>query len=188
MKKQEENIAAIAERIRGLRDIVGISAAEMAKALDISEQEYLEYEKGQTDFSFSFLYTVANELGLNITDLIIGESAKLDIYSYVPAGEGIVLERKQEYEYRHLAYLFKDKKIEPFYVTVEPSDIYAATNKKTHAGHEFNYILEGCMTLFIGEESIYLSEGDAIYFNSIYPHAMQAENGKPCKFLAVIAK
>ena len=38
MKKQEENIAAIAERIRGLRDIVGISAAEMAKALDISEQ------------------------------------------------------------------------------------------------------------------------------------------------------
>ena len=150
MKKQEENIAAIAERIRGLRDIVGISAAEMAKALDISEQEYLEYEKGQTDFSFSFLYTVANELGINITDLIIGESAKLDIYSYVPAGEGIVLERKQEYEYRHLAYLFKDKKIEPFYVTVEPSDIYAATNKKTHAGHEFNYILEGCMTLFNG--------------------------------------
>ena len=35
-----------------------------------------------------------------------------------------MLERKQEYEYRHLAYLFKDKKIEPFYVTVEPSDIY----------------------------------------------------------------
>ena len=54
MKKQEENIAAIAERIRGLRDIVGVSAAEMAKALDISEQEYLEYEKGQTDFSFTF--------------------------------------------------------------------------------------------------------------------------------------
>lgn len=54
MKKQEENIAAIAERIRGLRDIVGISAAEMAKALDISEQEYLEYEKGQTDFPLVF--------------------------------------------------------------------------------------------------------------------------------------
>ena len=47
----------------------------MAKALDISEQEYREYEKGETDFSFSFLYTVANVLGINITDLILGESA-----------------------------------------------------------------------------------------------------------------
>ena len=188
MHKQTEDIAAIAQRIQGLRDIVGISVEEMAKALDISEQEYREYEKGETDFSFSFLYTVANVLGINITDLILGESAKLDIYTYVPAGEGIVLKRSQEYEYRHLAYLFKDKKIEPFYVTVEPSDISAGTNKKTHAGHEFNYILEGCMTLFIGEESVYLREGDSVYFDSRYPHAMQAENGKPCKFLAIIAK
>ena len=43
------------------------------------------------------------------------------------------------------------------------------------------------MTLFIGEESVYLREGDSVYFDSRYPHAMQAENGKPCKFLAVIA-
>ena len=50
MHKQTEDIAAIAQRIQGLRDIVGISVEEMAKALDISEQEYREYEKGETDF------------------------------------------------------------------------------------------------------------------------------------------
>ena len=67
MHKQTEDIAAIAQRIQGLRDIVGISVEEMAKALDISEQEYREYEKGETDNSFSFLYTQANVLGINKT-------------------------------------------------------------------------------------------------------------------------
>ena len=188
MKEQKESIVLIAERIRALRDILGVSAKDMAEALAIPEEEYLEYEKGETDFSFSFLYTVANQLRVDITDLLTGESAKLSLYTYVPAGEGLMMRRRTEYQYRHLAYLFKDKRMEPFFVTVEPSDIHAATHKKMHAGQEFNYILEGSMTLYIGEESQLVSAGDAVYFNSSYPHAMQAEGGKACRFLAIIAK
>ena len=56
----KENIALIAQRIRDLRDILEISAAEMAEAVGMSEEEYLSYETGEKDFSFSFLYTVAD--------------------------------------------------------------------------------------------------------------------------------
>lgn len=184
----KENLQLIAERIKDMREIMEISAQEMAEVTGMSLEEYLEYESGKIDFSFSFLYTVADKLGVDITDLLTGESAKLSLFTCVRAGEGLEMKRRKEYKYQHLAYLFKNKKMEPFYVTVEPSDVDAATHKKSHIGHEFNYILEGSMTFFIDEETIKVSEGDAIYFNSKYPHAMQAEGGKRCCFLAIIAK
>lgn len=184
----KENLAAIAERIADMREIMNISAEEMALATGMSVEEYLEYESGKKDFSFSFLYTVADKLGLDITDLLTGESARLSMFTCVRAGEGLEMNRRKEYKYQHLAYLFKHKKMEPFFVTVEPSDVDAATHKKSHKGHEFNYILEGSMTFFIGEESVLVNKGDAIYFNSQYPHSMQAENGERCCFLAIIAK
>lgn len=84
--------------------------------------------------------------------------------------------------------MFKNKKMEPFVVTVDPSDIYSGTNRKSHVGQEFNYVLEGSMTLYVGEESIYMQEGDSIIFDSEYPHSMKAEQGKRCRYLAVIAK
>ena len=183
-----ENIQLIAERIAGLRDIMEISEEEMAATLNISVEEYRKYERGEMDFTFSFLYTVADKLGIDITDLLTGESARLSLFSFVKAGEGLKMERRKEYKYQHLAYIFKEKKMEPFLVTVEPSDVNAATHKNSHIGQEFNYIVEGSMTVFIEDESVTMNVGDAIYFNSKHPHAMQANNNKPCRFLAIIAK
>ena len=84
-----ENIKLIAERIAGLRDIMEITPDEMAETLNISLEEYEEYERGEKDFSFSFLYTVADKLGIDITDLLTGESARLSLYSGVRAVEGL---------------------------------------------------------------------------------------------------
>lgn len=184
----EEKTKLIAERISALRDIMEVEAKEMADILGISVEEYLEYEKGTKDFSFSFLYTVAEKLGVDITDLLTGESARLTMFSFVKNGEGLAMQRRKEYKYQHLAYIFKDKKMEPFLVTVEPSDVNAATHKNSHIGHEINYILEGHMTVFIEDQSVFMGPGDTIMFDSTHPHAMQAENGKACKFLAIIAK
>ena len=84
----KENLEGIAERIADMREIMNISAEEMAMATGMSVEEYLEYESGKKDFSFSFLYTVADKLGLDITDLLTGESARLSMFTCVRAGRG----------------------------------------------------------------------------------------------------
>ena len=78
--------------------------------------------------------------------------------------------------------------MEPFLVLVEPSDVNAATHKNRHDGQEINYVLEGSMTVFIDEEQVRLYPGDTLYFDASNAHAMQAEDGKPCRFLSIIAK
>ncbi len=182
----DEKIMLIAQRLQALREIRDLSAREMAEALGMSEAEYLDYESGKNDFSFSFLYSAAGKLGVDIVDLMSGEAPKLSVCSFVKAGQGLKMARRKEYNYEHLAYIFKNKKMEPFLVTVEPRDVDAKSHLNAHEGQEFDYVVEGRMTLYIDNQALSLKEGDAVYFDARHPHAMQAEGGV-CRFLAIIA-
>lgn len=73
-----------------------------------------------------------------------------------------------------------------FLVTVTPDTEETPVNYNSHAGQEFNYILEGTVKIFINDHEIILNEGDSIYFDSGNKHAMKALNGKTAKFLAII--
>ncbi len=183
----DNQIVEIAERIRALREIEDVSLEEMADATEKSVQEYRGYENGEKDFSFSFLFNVANRLGVDITELLTGENAKLRKFAYVKAGGGLKMERRKAYKYQHLAAVFQHRRMEPFLVTVEPKDT-EAVQKHAHDGQELNYVVEGNMTMFIGDAEVYVSPGDTIYFDAGTPHAMRAEQEMPCKFLAVITK
>lgn len=182
----QDELKQIAERIAGLREIEEVSAEEMAALTGKDVSEYLEYEEGKRDFSFSFLYTVAQRLHVDITELLTGENARLHRYAFVRAGRGLQMERRRAYKYQHLAAIFKEREMEPFLVVVEPKDVEAVV-KHAHAGQEFNYILDGSMTFFIGDTAIRMYPGDSVYFDAQEPHAMRAEDGAPCSFLAVIA-
>lgn len=184
----EKEIREIAQRIRALREIEEVDAQAMADSLGMPPAEYAQYESGEKDFPFSFLYTVANKLRVDITDLLTGEGAKLQVFSLVRRGQGLQMERRHAYKYRHLAPIFKNRIMEPFMVKVEPKDTESAVAKNAHEGHEINYIVRGSMTFFIDNNTVVLNEGDLVYFDASHPHAMRAEDGKPCEFLAIISK
>lgn len=183
----DEQILMIAKRLKALREIMDISVSEIAEAVGLNDEQYLEYENGGHDFSFSFLYSAANKLGIDIVDLMTGETPKLSVCSFVKSGHGLKMQRRKEYKYEHLAYIFKNKKMEPFMVTVTPNDTDAKTHMNSHEGQEFDYVLEGSMVLYIDKQEVLLKAGDAVYFDAKHPHSMQAKDGN-CKFLAIIAK
>jgi mannose-6-phosphate isomerase-like protein (cupin superfamily) len=184
----EKEILEIAQRIRALREIEEVDEKTMADTLGMPLSEYTLYEEGQKDFPFSFLYTVANKLKVDITDLLTGQGAKLQVFSLVRQGQGLQMERRRAYKYQHLAPIFKNRIMEPFLVKVEPKDTESAVAKNAHAGHEINYIVSGSMTFYIDDNTVLMKEGDLVYFDASHPHAMQAENGQSCEFLAIISK
>ena len=176
----------IGARLAGLREIMELSSAQMAEKLKITESEYTSYEKGESDFSFSFLYNAANILGVDVLDLISGESPKLSGYTIVRAGEGYSIARRKAYDYKHLAYTFRQKKAEPFLVTVEPKDEEKPV-LHAHEGQEFDYMISGQMQFYLDDMITTLNPGDSIYYDSSLPHAMKA-NGAAAEFLAVVMK
>ena len=183
-----DQLIEIGRRLGALRESMEMSPAEIAEKMDISQAEYDAYEKGQKDFSFSFLHNAAGILGVDVLDLISGESPRLSRYTLVRQGKGYDIVRRQAYDYKHLAFTFRDKKAEPFLVTIEPKPDEAEPDQHAHEGQEFNYVLTGAIKFYLDQEVFELSAGDSIYFDSGIRHAMRAMNNQPASFLAVVMK
>lgn len=185
-----DKILEIAERIRGLRADLGISASEMAKLVEMTEEEYLECEEGKHDFSFTFLYKVSQRLGVDISELITGSGPTLSVYTHVKKGKGLCIERRKGLKYQSLAYLFKNRNAEPFLVEA-PYDEAAEKGEimqRSHEGQEFDYILKGSLRMKIDDHEFIMREGDSVYYDASHRHGMVAAGGEPCVFLAVVIR
>jgi len=183
----KENILMIATRIRDLREMCDYAPEQVAEQSGIPIGEYQEYEAGKRDFSFSHLFNIAEALGVDISDLLTGESPKLRGYVFTKNGEGLAFERRKAYQYEHLAYNFKDKKAEPFIVTVDFDPEGKTKEPHAHEGQEFDYLLSGSMKIVLGGNELLLEPGDSVYYDSSLPHAMYALGGD-ARFVAVVVK
>lgn len=186
-----EQLLEMGRRLAGLRQIMEYTPEAFAKETGVTAEELAAYEQGQKDFSFSFLYNAAEILGVDVVDLLSGQSPRLNTCCLVRKGEGLSVDRRAAYAYKHLAFSFRSKMAEPFLVTVEPKDPSEGGESPAlhaHEGQEFNYLLEGRLRFQIGEIVYELSSGDSIYFDSGVPHAMQALDGRSATFLAVVMK
>lgn len=186
----EAQLAEIAQRIRTLREILEISAEDMAEKTGVSVEEYCQLESGETDFSFTFLYECAQAFGVDLMELVTGETPRLSFYSIVRKGTGLPIKRRKGFTYQHLAYLFKDKVAEPFLVTApfsqEEQD--QPIHLSYHKGQEFDLVLSGSLKCAMQDHIEILHEGDAIYYDSGKGHGMVATGGEECTFLAVVLK
>jgi len=177
-------IKQIAERLRGLRDSLNLTIAQAAHKCNIAEVDYARYESGTSDIPISFICEVAQTFGVETTAIISGTDPHSVAFSVTRKGTGTSIERNKSYKYQSLAQGFRNAKAEPFEVTLEPKIQTIELN--SHAGQEFNLVLEGTMQLLVAGNDITLYEGDSIYFDATKPHGMKALGGKKVIFLAVI--
>ena len=180
----DDQIKQIAERLRGLRDVLELTAEDIARDCEISAEEYRLAETGDYDISVSMLQKIARKYGIALDALMFGEEPKMSSYFLTRAGKGTSIERTKAYKYQSLAAGFMNRNADPFIVTVEP-DI-EPIHYNSHSGQEFNLVLEGRMMISIDGKDLILNEGDSLYFNSKLPHGMKALDGKTVRFLAVI--
>src|SRR5690554_7920694 len=118
----EEMIKTIAARLSGMRDVLGIPEEEIARATGLSVNEYKAMETGQRDFTFSFLHRAASRFGLDLTDLLTGESPHRSGYTLIRKGQGLPIERRAGFHYLSLAPFFRGRLAEPFYVVAPRSE------------------------------------------------------------------
>ena len=184
----EMNLKEIGKRIQEMREISGKTIAEMAKVAGITEAEFVELEAGRLDPPFTVLHRCAVALNVDVTSLVEGHTAKLSGHIITRKGEGLTVTDEQGIRLQNMAALFKNRLATPYYVTYQYDE--SAQDKPihltTHAGQEFDLVLEGSIKLQIGNHVEILHEGDSAFYQSSNPHGMLAIGGRPAKFLAMI--
>lgn len=112
----DNELKQMGKRLGELRTIMDVSVAEMARITGVSEAEYIAHEAGEIDSSFTFIYRCAERLGVDMSDLVTGDTPKLSFYNVTHAEEGgMPIRRRAGFEYLHLSPLLKDRQADPFW-------------------------------------------------------------------------
>jgi len=181
---------SISDRIRAMRDLVGLSVADMAEATGVSEEEYLRCENGEQDCTFTFLSRCADRFQIDMVELITGENPRLSDYIVVQDGMGLPINRREGHDYYHLAAYFKDKLAEPYLVNApyreeeQDADIPTSVND----GQELVYVIAGSIRFVHDRHEENLIAGDSVYYDASKPHGMIATSKDGSTFLVVSVK
>ncbi len=184
----EFQIREMAARIRELRAIEGYTAEEMAAKTDVTPEEYESCERGEKNLTFAFIYRCALALGVDVTDIIEGESPTLVGHTVTRRGQGQIIEKAHGMTYHSLAGSFKNRISEPLYVVAEyaPGAERRDIELTTHEGQEIDIVIKGALKVQVGGHREILREGDSIYYDSGTPHGMIAVEGEDCEFYAIV--
>lgn len=188
MVDNNEHLKDVALRIRNAREILGLSEEIMAQNTDITADEYKAYENGEKDFDFTFIYKCAKCLNLDPTDLLKGASPTLTSYEVTRRGGGLPITRKEGYEYKNLASMFKNKTAEPYHVIIPYLENAGEGEASSHKGQEFDIVVKGRLKMTVGSNTEILEAGDTIYYNSATPHRMVAMDGNDVEIYAIVIK
>ena len=188
MQTSQNPLMEIALRIREMREIMGLTEAEMAEKTQVSPETYAAYETGAVDLPFTFIHKCALAFGIEITDLLEGYSAHLSSYTVTRKGRGVTTARERGIQIQHLAPMFRGKMAEPYWVKYDylPELQHRPIHMTTHSGQEFDLIVSGTLKVQVGDHVELLNEGDSIFYDSSTPHGMIAVDGQDCVFLAVV--
>jgi hypothetical protein len=144
-------------------------------------------ENGGISASLATLQAISGVLQVPLSSLFASFEERQDC-SYVPAGEGVTIERrgtKVGHVYQLLGHVLRgDVVVEPYLITLR--DQAAPHISFQHAGVEFIYMLKGSVRYRHGSETYALKEGDAMLFDSSALHGPEHLAVGETQYLSII--
>lgn len=188
-KTGEEISAEIGIRVKKARESHGLSIFDVYLRTDINVKLLSQIEAGKLVPPLWAVVKLAKALDLKMGYFISGEEGKA--YTIVRRDDREATSRYESskekhhgYAYEHLAPHKTDRYMEPFLVSLEPSE--TQEERSTHDGQEFIFVVQGEMEVRLGEEIHILRPGDSIYYDSTAPHLVKCHGKETTKILAVI--
>ncbi len=188
-KTGEEISADMGMRVKKARESRGLSIFDLYLRTDIDVETLSQIEEGKVVPPLGTVIKLAKALDLKMGYFISGEEAKA--YTIVRRDDREKTsrydpskEKQYGYTYESLAPLKTDRTMEPFMVTLKPSEV--EEERSTHDGQEFIFVFQGEMEVRLGKEIHILKQGDSIYYDSTVPHLVKCHGKETTKIIAVL--
>ncbi len=185
----EYNIGA---KIKKLRKARKLTLQDVARETGFSPALISQVENNNVSPPIATLSKIARFFDVKIS-MFFEEEEEERKFEVVKRGERRVVSRVisrtgtgHGYTYEALSFRKRNKKMEPFLLTVsERARDEALYN---HEGEEFLLILKGRAEILLEEERILLEEGDAVYFDSSLKHRLLSYDGGEVEVLAIVTR
>jgi transcriptional regulator with XRE-family HTH domain len=186
---EAEEPTAGGERIKRLRELKGLSLADVSQRTGLPEEMLEHIERDTIAPPLGTLTKLARVLEMKMGYLLTEGQRRPFVITRKHERKPVSRRAAQQqrsygYSYLSLAPEMRDRNMEPFLVSLAPTA--EEMPGSVHEGEEFIFVLEGEMEVIIGEHRDVLYPGDSIYYRSTVPHLVRCHQGKPALILAVL--
>ncbi len=177
----------IGGRLKKIREEKGLTIDQLSQLTGFDQEMLTRIESGADCPQLGTVIKLSKALDSALQRLISDEGEHLYVVTRQDERKEITRSttkrgQRAAYTYMSLAPEVKGRHMEPLIVELEamPDE-----ERSIHQGDEFIYVLQGEVTLDIGDDHFELRPGDSAYYLSTTPHLLAAKEGK-AKVLAVI--
>lgn len=169
----------IGEKIRQMRLRLGLTQEELASRTELSKGFISQLERNQTSPSIATLMDILETLGSDPGTFF--NEAQPEKIVYREADVFVKEDTELKNEVHWLITNAQKNALEPILVTLEPGG--RSTEDAPHEGEEFGYVLNGAITLNLGDRRFRLKKGESFYFRPAMEHMLVNTGKKPARVL-----
>jgi transcriptional regulator with XRE-family HTH domain len=165
----------LGKRLRHLRHDQGLTLAQLGQQVGLSASYLSQIERGVAMPSLSNLTTIARTLDVGVAHFFENDVSAPRV---VRSSQGRRIDATSDAIVELLSAAPSDKTIQPCLVTCQPGA--SRDQPPANQGEGFCFVLEGKLTVTVGEETFLLEAGDSIHFQAFQPHSWRNENDEAC--------
>jgi transcriptional regulator with XRE-family HTH domain len=183
----EASAPRIGERVRALREAMGLSLRDLAERSGVSAPMLSQVERGETSPTISVAAKIAAGLELSLSQLL-----RLDEGEHVMISRSGKRRRYQRggHRFEELTPPLPGQRADVSLHTLRPGAATGGSgDPPMHepGSRETAVVLTGTLVLVVDGTRHALRSGDSVTFDADLPHHFENEGEEPTRFLAVIA-
>ncbi len=176
-RKSEDSFGSM---IRTLREEKGFSIETLSRESGYPVEVLKDVEEGKIAPPVSLVLQLGRTFKIDIEPLQTREEKEAS-QKHIKAHK----KRVASYAYRLLNQPGEEKHLRAYRVSVDPGTEHKGVDYH-HEGEEFMYVLEGGVTVQVGQNITPLKRGGSIHFNSSLHHKLSNPTGQKAELLVVI--
>jgi transcriptional regulator with XRE-family HTH domain len=170
---------SIGERIKTLRTGLGMTLAELGEKANLSTSYLSQVERDKTSPSLTTLETIAKSLNIGLRSLFETDDEAVFVLrgskgTHTPTHRDPIMRQP-------LMPQMGNPEIEVYRITFHPHSAPEQINQ--FAGEEIIYVLNGELTISIGDEQFVLTAGDSIHYDALLIHNWKNESNDFCTII-----
>ena len=174
----------IGKKVRVIRTGKKLTLKDMSEKTGMSTGYLSQFENGQTAIALDTLAKIASVLETDISEFVAKPKLKSGVV--VRSYQRDLLTIENEHIITHnISNITGISDLVPKVVNILPSEEAEIVDVYAHKGEEFIYMLDGVLTLTLGEDEYQLFPGDSAQYPSAIPHNWCNRSNKVATFLTV---
>jgi len=155
----------VRSRLRSLRLTLGLSLDDLAAQTNLSPSSISRIETGKRSISLDMLVPIARALQIDLDSLFdLRHDEDVVIRPTAQQGDG------------YTSWLLSRPSSTSILLRVRFEPQPHEPELRVHPGHDWFYVVDGEVTLYLGDREIEVQTGEAAEFTTMTPHAVAARN------------